>query len=103
MIKATEMSKMVKQHTGAVIESVSVYFDDFFMQHMKDTLITKGGYMSVEAGNFLCYLRKKQPFNHLHDMDIIKRFVVELQKSGYIAEHVYPPMNPDYISVKVPQ
>ncbi|UYD57468.1 hypothetical protein OFDDKENP_00092 [Aeromonas phage B614] len=102
MIKATEMAKMVKQHSNEIIESASLHFDDFFIRHMKETLIVKGGYMSVDAGNFLCYLRKKQPFNTLHDAGIIKRFVSELQESGYIAEHVCPSMNPDYISVKVP-
>ncbi|QBX32762.1 hypothetical protein Asfd1_136 [Aeromonas phage Asfd_1] len=102
MIKATEMAKMVKQHSNGVIEIVSAHFDDFFDRHMKETLITKGGYMSVDTDNFLCYLRKKQPFNHLHDADILKRFVSELQESGYIAELVRPPINPDYISVKVP-
>lgn len=102
MIKATEMSQMVKQHADEVIESASVYFDDFFMRHMKDTLIVKGGYMSIDVANFLGYLRKKQPFNTLHDIGIVKHFVAELQKSGYIAEHVCPAMNSDYISVKVP-
>ncbi|UYD58016.1 hypothetical protein GHHBBDOD_00161 [Aeromonas phage avDM4] len=99
MIKAAEMAKMVAQNSTEIVNSVSVYFDDFFNDNMKDTMIVKGGHMSVDTGQFLRYLREKQPFTHLHNDDIIKRFIVELRGLGYKAELVCPPMSPDYISV----
>lgn len=99
MIKAAEMAKMVAQNSTEIVNSVSVHFDDFFNDNMKDTMIVKGGYMSVDAGQFLRYLREKQPFTHLHNDDIIKRFITELRGLGYKAEYVCPPTSPDYISV----
>lgn len=99
MIKAAEMAKLVAQNSTEIVNSVSVHFDDFFNDNMKDTMIVKGGYISVDAGQFLRYLREKQPFTLLHNDDIIKRFITELRGLGYKAEYVCPPTSPDYISV----
>ncbi|ABF72630.1 hypothetical protein PHG25ORF071c [Aeromonas phage 25] len=38
MIKAAEMAKMVAQNSTEIVNSVSVHFDDFFNDNMKDTM-----------------------------------------------------------------
>lgn len=43
MIKAAEMAKMVAQNSTGIVNSVSVHFDDFFNDNMKDPMIVKGG------------------------------------------------------------
>lgn len=47
MIKAAEMAKMVAQNSTEIVNSVSVHFDDFFNDNMKDPMIVKGCFIGL--------------------------------------------------------
>ncbi|AAQ81397.1 hypothetical protein [Aeromonas phage Riv-10] len=103
MIHASEMRKIIKVHSQCLIDDVACHFDDFFNEHVKPRLVEMNGDTAVDTSGFLNYVRGKIKFNYLHDGDVIERFISELRETGYVAESRTSPMNPDFITIKVPK
>lgn len=103
MMRASDLIKVIRENDESIIDQVSKYFDTFFDEIVKPILINKSGYASIDVGQFLSYMRDKVTFNILYDTAVISRFIEDLQEAGYIAESVCPPINPDYISIRVPK
>lgn len=103
MMRANELLKIIRENDESIVNQVAEYFDTFFDELVKPILVCKSGYATIDVGQFLTYMRDKVTFNFLYDAEVVNRFVSDLQEAGYIAESVCPPMNPDYISIRVPK